>query len=73
MSVNRRRNATTCRTCKVRRTHHRTARCAMCRSEVPPVQRLDGGIVVLGQIRLTDQQALRLACEIADAIAGRDT
>lgn len=64
----RRRNAVKCRTCHNHRTHHRTGHCSRCR-EVPPVQKhTDGGVVLLGQIRLTETQALQLVEAIADAL-----
>lgn len=67
MSNNRRRNAVKCRACHNHRTHHRTGHCSRCR-EVPPVQKHADGVVLLGQIRLTEEQALQLVDDIADAL-----
>lgn len=73
MSNNRRRNATKCRTPRCdRRTHHRTAICSLCR-DIPSVQKQADGVVLLGQIRLTETQALQLAAAIADALTETKT
>lgn len=70
--MTRRRNAVTCLTAGCdRKTHHGSHVCATCR-EVPLVHRHDDGLIVMGQIRLTEAQAVRLADLIIDAIEEAD-
>lgn len=72
MSRNRRRNAVRCRTPKCdRRTHHRTAICSLHR-DVPPVQKRDDGYVLLGQIKLTQEQARHIADAIHDTLENQE-
>lgn len=66
----RRRHATPCTRCGIRRTHHTSRICAICRGDIPIVERLPEGLVILGQLKLSEPQARQLADTIHDVLEG---
>lgn len=70
--MTRRKNPTTCRECRAHKTRHRSAICAECR-DLPRVERAkDGGVILLGQVKLSEQAARSFADLIHDTLEGGD-
>lgn len=70
--MRRRKHPRWCRTCKGHRTRHHSAVCSECRG-LPKVESAsDGGVILLSQLRLSQEAAIEFANMIVDHIEGAE-